>query len=142
MANLDEVAGRPIVTKIKGKEYKLSLLNIDDLADFEKMVKQERLENAIESLKKAGASPETIGAAFGNISTRELSGTELKAAMSSMSGTRYLFWCALKGNQDVKLSQMGDLIDLDNLEEMIKIIEVLGGEAARKAKNLRKGKAK
>lgn len=42
MAELNKVAARPAVVTIKGKEYKLSVLTIDDLADFEKKVSRKR----------------------------------------------------------------------------------------------------
>ena len=36
MPNLSNVAARPAMATIKGKEYKLSVLSINDFADFEK----------------------------------------------------------------------------------------------------------
>jgi len=77
-----------------------------------------------------------------NMSSKELTPGEIQVAMGTMNGTRYLLWCALKQNHDVKLEKMGDLVDLDNIDEMNKIIEDLGGEAARKAKNLARRKAR
>lgn len=141
MTDLASVAARPAMATIKGKEYKLSVLSIDDLADFEKRVKQERLRDAIKGLREAGVEPDTVAKTAENMVEKELSAKELQKAMSTISGTRYLLWCALKRNHDVKLEKMGDLVDLDNLDEMTEIVANLGGEAAKKAKNLRTGKA-
>jgi len=142
LPELHKVAGRPTMADIKGKEYKLSVLTIDDLADFEKRVKRERLQNAIKSLQEAGVDPEAISKTAESMSSKELNPGEIQVAMSTVSGTRYLLFCALKRNHDVKLENMGELVDLDNIDEMNKIIEDLGGEAAKKAKNLVKRKAR
>jgi hypothetical protein len=142
MAELNRVAGRPTTATIKGKEYKLSVLTIDDLADFEKRVKDERLEKAIGSLQKAKVDPETIAKAAENMLNKELTIEQLQEAMGTVSGTRYLLWCALKQNHDVKLENMGDLVDLDNIDDVTGIIQNLGGKAAEKAKNSRRGRMK
>ena len=142
MANLSNVAARPAMVNIKGKEYKLSVLSINDFADFEKMVRQERLQKTVKSLQEAGVDGKATAEAAQNIMTKELPFTELQLAMNSVTGIRYLLWCAMKENHNIKLEEVGDLVDLNNLPEIVEVIDNLGGEAAEKAKNLAKRKAR
>ena len=142
MNQLDKVAGRPAMVNIKGKEYKLSILSINDFADFEKMVRQERLQKTVNSLQEAGVDAKAIAEAAQSIMAKELPFAELQLMMNSVTGVRYLLWCAMKQNHNIKLEEVGEVVDLNNLPEIIEVIDSLGGEAAEKAKNLVKRKAK
>ena len=140
MSELAPIAGTARMVKIKDKEYKVSPLTIDDLAEFEVVVRTVRNKALLESLKGSDLEESLLAEAIGAAAARPVTLKDIDKNMGSMIGVRFLLWCALKKNHpEVKLDEMGRLIDLDNFEEAAGIVAELGGKATKKAKNAKRG---
>jgi len=143
MSELAPVAGKSRKVTIRGKEYTVFPLDIDDLAEFETIVRMERNRGLLKSLKDSGLQNELITEAIGATAAKPVSLGDIEKNMGSMMGVRFLLWCALrKSHPEVKLEEMGKLIDLDNLGEATEIVADLGGKAVKKGKNVKGGKKK
>ena len=141
MTTLPDMAGTPRTVEIRGKEYKVSPLTIDDLAEFETIVRMERNKALLGSLKGSELDNDVIAEAIGAAAARPVSLKDIDNNMGSMMGVRFLLWCALRKNHpEVKLNEMGKLIDLDNFGEAASIVSGLGGKAVKKGKNVTGGK--
>ena len=145
MSELAPIAGIDRKVKIKGKEYIVSSLTIDDLAEFEDVVKTERNEvlfKSLKNLKDSELSEDALSAIIAQAS-KPISMDDVQQAMNTMTGVRFLLWCALRKNEpELKLEKMGELITLDNFEDVSKIVSELGGEAVKKTKKNIKGELK
>jgi len=136
--SLAEVAGKGLTIAIKEKEYEITVLTVDDLAEFEKYIKSERLRIFLNVAKDLDSKTkaETIAA----ISSEHLPVEELAKEMNSMTGTRFFLWRALvKKQPKLKLEEMGKLVDLDNFREVSTIVQSIGGKTI---KNVQRGEAK
>lgn len=143
MTTLPDMAGTPRTVEIRGKEYKVSPLTIDDLAEFETVVRKERNKALLESLESSKLQDSVITEAIGVTASRPVSLADIDKHMGSMMGVRFLLWCSLKKNHpELKLEEMGQLIDLDNFEDAAKIVSELGGKATKERKNARRGPRK
>lgn len=143
MTTLPDMAGTPKTVKIKGKEYKVSPLTIDDLAEFELVVREERNRALLRALEGSDLEESLLAEAIGSAAAKPVTLKDIDKNMGSMIGVRFLLWCALKKNQsELKLTEMGKLIDMDNFEEAAGIVAELGGKATKKAKNARRGPKK
>ncbi len=143
MSELSPIAGKSRQVTISGKEYTVSPLDIDDLAEFETIVRMARNEALLRSLKGSELENDVITEAIGVAAAKPVSLKDIDDNMSSMMGVRFLLWCALRKNHpEVKLNEMGKLINLDNLEEATGIVSGLGGKAVKKGKNVTRGKKK
>ncbi len=142
MTTLPDMAGTPRLAKIGGKEYKVSPLTIDDLAEFETIVRVERNRALLIALKGSELTNDVIAEAIGAAAAKPVSLAEIDKNMGSMMGVRYLLWSALKKNHpEVKLEEMGKLITLENFDEASGIVADLGGKAT-KGKNAGRGAKK
>jgi len=143
MSELAPIAGTNRKVKIGGKEYIVSSLTIDDLAEFEEVVKRERNEilfKSIKDIKNSGLSSEDMLSTVIAQASKPISIDDVQAAMNSMVGVRFLLWCALRKNQpELKLEEMGELITLDNFEDASKVVSELGGKAVKETKKNIKG---
>lgn len=143
MSELAPIAGTARMVEIKGKEYRVSPLTIDDLAEFEVVVRSVRNKALLRSLEGSDLEDSLLAEAIGAAAARPVSLRDIDKNMGSMIGVRFLLWCALKKNHpELKLETMGLLIDLDNFEEAAGIVSELGGKAAKKAKNAKRGLTK
>ena len=136
--DLAGIAGKGMSVNIKGKDYELSVLTIDDLAEFQKYVKTERLRAFLNVAKEL--EPKTKVDAIAAIIAQQLTVEQMTEEMRGMDGTRYFLWRSLLVKQPkIKLDQMGQLVDLDNFEEVATIVQSIGGKAVEK--NVPGGKA-
>lgn len=143
MTTLPDIVGAPRIVEIRGKEYKVSPLTIDDLAEFETIVRKERNKALLESLEESKLRDSVITEAIGATASMPVSLADIDKHMGSMMGVRFLLWCSLKKNHpELKLKEMGKLIDLDNFEDAAKIVSGLGGKAVKEAKNVKRGPKK
>jgi len=141
MSELSPIAGKSRQVTISGKEYTVLPLTIDDLAEFETIVRMERNKALLGSLKGSELGIDVIAEAIGAAAARPVSLKDIDNNMGSMMGVRFLLWCALRKNHpEVKLNEMGKLIDLDNFGEAASIVSGLGGKAVKKGKNVTRGK--
>lgn len=140
MTTLPDMAGTSRTVEIGGNEYKVSPLDIDDLAEFETVIRMERNKALLRSLKDSKLENDIVTEAIAAAAAKPVSLSDIDDNMSSMMGVRFLLWCALKRNHpEIKLEEMGKLIDLDNFQEAAEIVGKLGGEAAKKRKNVSRG---
>ncbi len=142
MSELAPIAGKSKQVTISGKEYTVSPLTIDDLAEFELFVKSERNKTISESLKQAGIKEELIAQKIVESSAKPIGIDEIDGAMRTISGVRYLLWFGLKKHHpELKLDKMGGLVTLANFEEASAIVAEMGGKAVeKKGKNVKGGK--
>lgn len=120
--NLADVAGVPRTVIIKDKEYIVSQLTIDDMAEFENYIKGERIKTLISATR--GLDPlmqkELIKEAMSESTDSEL---------QTMKGVRFLLWRMLKNNKGIPpLEKMGELVMMDNLPEVMGIVQEGGLE--------------
>ena len=143
MTELAPIAGTARMVKIRDKEYKVSPLTIDDLAEFEVIVRSVRNKALLRSLEGSDLEDSLLAEAIGAAAARPVTLKDIDKNMGSMIGVRFLLWCALKKNHpEMRLETMGELIDLDNFEEAAGIVAELGGKATKKAKNAKRGPTK
>lgn len=139
MTTLPDMAGTPRTVKIGEKDYNVSPITIDDLAEFETEVRKLRSESIKAMLKETGLPDDVIAQKLVESASKSISIDDIQEAMTSMQGTRYLLWCALRKHQpELKLEKMGNLITLDNFDEATEILGKLGGKAVETAKNARR----
>ena len=140
---LSPIAGTDRKVKIGGKEYIISSLTIDDLAEFENVIKAERNESLFKSLRdlKDSGLPENVLTETIAQASKPIPMDDVQQAMNSMSGVRFLLWCALRKNQPgLKLKEMGKLITLKKTGPGSKIVSEIGGKAVKETKkNIRGG---
>lgn len=59
----------------------------------------------------------------------QFEGMDIEKALMTMRGTRYVLWLVLrKANPDLKLEDVGNLIDMQNMEKVREILMKLGEE--------------
>ncbi len=139
MTTLPDMAGTPRTVEIRGKEYKVSPLDINDLAEFDTVVMKQRNKALLESLKDAELDNKVIAEAIGATAAKPVSLSEINENMGSMTGVRFLLWCVLRKNQpNLKLEDMGNIVNLDNFGDAQEIVMDLGGKATKERKNARR----
>jgi len=57
-------------------------------------------------------------------------GQNINQAMTTMKGTRFLLFCALRKNQQITEKEVGNLIDISNIGKIQEITQSIGGESA------------
>ena len=130
--SLADAAGKGLTINIKGKEYELSILTIDDLAEFEKYIKSERLGMFLKIGKDLDSK--SRAEAIAAVTSEHLTTKDLAEEMQSMTGTRFFLWRALLHKQPkFKLEEMGKLVDLDNLNEVSTMVQDIGGKTVKNA---------
>ena len=130
---LDNTVGKGLSVSLKGKEHKLEVLDIDDLAEFESHIKSQKLKQFLEAAKDM--PPEAREGMIGKILDKGLTGEEMTREMTSMSGVRFLLWRSMrKSDPDLRLEEMGGLIDLENFGEVADILKKMGGTLPKKVK--------
>ena len=140
MSSLPDMAATPRKVTLKGKEYMVTALTIDDLADFEVEVKSQRGVAVREALKDADLPPEVVGAEIAKAASKPISLDDIGEFMSSMSGVRSMLFNALQRHQPkLKIEDMGKLVTLDNFDEATKIVEGLGGKAVKEKRKKAEG---
>ena len=142
MSELAPMVGKFKKVTLNGKEYTISYLDIDGLADYELYFKNERNKTISDSLRGAGISDELIAQKIVESSAKPLTPEDIQAGMKTMSGVRYMLWYGLKKHHsNFKLDKMGGLVTLDNFQEAMDIVNEMGGKAVKtKGKNVTRGK--
>ena len=123
--SLGDTVGTDITAILKGKEYKFSRLDLDDMAEFEEYIRRNRLRQYHDIFADADAS--NRAKMVMEILNTPLSTLDLIAEVDTMSGSRFMLWRSLqKNHREIELSNMGDLIDIDNLKEVRPILIKIG----------------
>lgn len=119
--NLEDISKSGITFSIKEKEYKLGVLTIRDLADFRQYIKGKKIKLIQETVKEPKERIELISKVLDSPidETRE---------MGTMDGVCFLLWKALqKGQKELTLEDVDNLIDLENIGEISEVLMKLGG---------------
>jgi len=118
---LEDITGSGLPITIKGKEYKLGIFNMRDLADFRQYIKGQRIkiiQGTIESMEEKLI---LINSIFVNDVNET---TELK----SVDGVCFMLWkCLQKHQPEITLQDIDNMVDLDNVAEISKVLMNVGG---------------
>ena len=127
-AELSKLTAQPTEIEIRGKTFKVSPLTIDDLAALEQWVRQERLVTFMRASKQVSIDPATYSRTMIGLTSMPISADEVSAETSTIRGTRFILWRMLQRHQpQIKLERLGDLVDVNNLDEISAIISAIGG---------------
>ncbi len=129
---LENITASGIPITIKGKEYKLGVYGVKDLADFRQYIKGRRIQILQETITDSAERMELIDhVAESNIN-------EMKE-LSNMDGVRFMLWRSLRKHQpEITLEESDELIDLNNMVEISNIIKNMGGEVKNPPKRAKK----
>lgn len=119
---LENITGSGMPVTIKGKEYKLGIFNMRDLADFRQYIKGQRIKMIQEVIVDSAERIELVNKIIeGNVNeTKELSTTD---------GVCFMLWKSLQKYQpEITLKDADELIDLDNVNEISNVIMKIGGQ--------------
>ena len=129
---LENIIGSGIPITIKGKEYKLGIFGMRDLADFRQYIKGQRIKIIQESIAD---SVERI-AIIDNILDGNVNETK---ELSTMDGVCFMLWKSLQKYQpEMTLKDADKLIDLDNIAEISNVVMKIGGQVKNPPKRARK----
>ena len=120
---LENIAGAGIPMTIKGKEYKLGIFGMRDLADFRQYIKGQRIKVLQDNITDTAERIKLINNVLeGNVNeTKEL---------SNMDGVCFMLWKSLQKYQpEMTLEDADKLVDLDNIAEISNAIIKIGGQA-------------
>ena len=125
---LENITSSGIPIKIKGKEYKLGIFGMRDLADFRQYVKGQRIKLIQDTINNADERIKIIsGLLDGDVN-------EMKE-MSTMDGVCFMLWKSLQKYQpDITLADTDKLVDLDNIKEISTAITQIGGQVKNSPK--------
>jgi len=129
---LEDITGSGIPITIKGKEYKLGIFNMRDLADFKQYVKGQRIKIIQEVVVDKAERIESMNAIMdSNINeTKEL---------STMDGVCFMLWKSLQKYQpEITLTDIDKIIDLDNYNEIFNTLTKIGGQVKNSPKGAKK----
>ena len=119
---LENITASGIPITIKGKEYKLGIFGMRDLADFRQYIKGQRIKIIQETIAD---NTERI-AIIDNILDGNVNETK---ELSTIDGVCFMLWKSLQKYQpEMTLKDMDELIDLDNYSEIFNIVMSVGGK--------------
>ena len=119
---LENITASGIPITIKGKEYKLGIFGMRDLADFRQYIKGQRIKIIQDVVIDKVERIESINTIMdGNVNeTKEL---------STMDGVCFMLWRSLQKYQpEMTLKDADELIDLNNIAEISNVIMKIGGQ--------------
>jgi len=127
---LEDITQSPLEIELKGKTYKLGPIGFIDFGDFAQYIKGQKLR-LVDYIK----DKELQLTMTEKIMNQPL---DLDKEYGTMNGICYMAWKAIQKYQpEVTLSDMNQIIDLDNFEKISIILGNLGGtikNPTRKAK--------
>ena len=129
---LENVVGSGIAIDIKGKEYKLGIFNMRDLADFRQYIKGQQIKVVQGNVENSAERIELIN----NILQSDINETK---ELSTMDGISFMLYKSLQKYQpDITLKEVDKLIDLDNIAEISAAITKIGGQVKNPPKGAKK----
>lgn len=139
---IEDVGAGTMPFIIKEKKYLLSPIAMGDLADFAQYVKSRRVEviqdvkkRKIQKAKKEQSNLNLLAIELNNINKEMLemelavmeSIVDMDREMLTFDGTRYLLWKSLSIKQpELDFEDVDKMIDMDNIEEIVKVLLKLG----------------
>ena len=129
---LENITGSGIPITIKGKEYKLGIFNLRDLADFKQYLKGQRIKIIQDNVADKIERIESIN----TIMDGEINETK---ELSTMDGVCFMLWKSLQKYQpEITLADIDELIDLDNYDEIFTTLMKIGGTVKNSPKRAKK----
>jgi predicted transcriptional regulator len=163
---LENITGSGIPITIKGKEYKLGIFGMRDLADFRQYIKGQRvkiiqdviqyddeemrkkeIEMIQDTIKDKIERAKLINGILTNFETDRMkiindilaSDVKEQKELSTIDGVCFMLWKSLQKYQpEMTLKDMDELIDLDNYSEIFNILMNVGGKAKNPRKRAKK----
>ena len=168
---LEDITGSGISVTIKGKEYKLGIFNMRDLAEFRQYIKGQRIkiiQNAIqydnEEMRKKeieiihegtpGNDTESkakrlrlVTNIIGNYESDRMKimdnilGGDINETkeLQTMDGVCFMLWKSLQKYQpEITLTDVDNMIDLDNISEISNVLMNIGGKVKNSQKRAKK----
>ena len=125
---LENITGSGVPITIKGKEYKLGIFGMRDLADFRQYIKGQRVRIIRDIVTDMAERIETENAIMdGKID-------EMKE-LSTMDGVCFMLWKSLQKYQpEMTLKDSDKLIDLNNIAEITNTLTQIGGQVKNSPK--------
>jgi len=119
---LEDITGSGIEVTIKGKEYKLGIFGMRDLADFRQYVKGQR----VKIIQATIVSMEDKLILINSILDSNVNETK---ELQTMDGVTFMLWRSLQKYQpELTLADVDDMIDLDNISEISNVLMNIGGK--------------
>ena len=129
---LENITGSGISVTIKGKDYKLGIFGMRDLADFRQYIKGQRIRIIQESITDDVEKIEIIN----NILDSNVNETK---ELQTMDGVCFMLWRSLQKYQpELTLQDVDNMIDLDNISEISNVLMNIGGKVKNSQKRAKK----
>ena len=129
---LENITGSGIPVTIKGKDYKLGIFNMRDLADFTQYIKGNRIKLVQKTVENMEEKLILINSIFVNEVDETI---ELK----SFDGVCFMLWkCLQKYQTEMTLEDVDKIVDLDNVAEISTILLNVGGTIKNSQKRAKK----
>ena len=129
---LENITGSGIEVTIKGKEYKLGIFGMRDLADFRQYIKGQR----VKIIQATIVSMEEKLILINSILDSNVNETK---ELQTMDGVTFMLWRSLKKYQpELTLADVDDMIDLDNISEISNVLMNIGGKVKNSQKRAKK----
>jgi len=117
--NLDGFIRKRKTLKLGGREFCFSELSLADLARFQSWYAEKRQKRLLQQAKALGIPAERLAEQL----NRPASESEMLDEMASFEGLGYLAYLSLKyAHPEVTLDEAMQIVTIDNLEEISKII--------------------
>ena len=119
---LENITGSGIEVTIKGKEYKLGIFSMRDLADFRQYVKGQR----VKIIQATIVSMEEKLILINSVLDSNVNETK---ELQTMDGVCFMLWKSLQKYQpEITLTDVDNMIDLDNISEISNVLMNIGGK--------------
>ena len=129
---LEDITGSGISVTIKGKEYKLGIFGMRDLAEFRQYVKGQR----VKIIQATIVSMEEKLILINSVLDSNVDETK---ELQTMDGVTFMLWRSLQKYQpEITLADVDDMIDLDNISEISNVLMNIGGKVKNSQKSVKK----
>jgi len=129
---LENITGSGIEVTIKGKEYKLGIFSMRDLADFRQYVKGQR----VKIIQATIVSMEEKLILINSVLDSNVNETK---ELQTMDGVTFMLWRSLQKYQpEITLTDVDNMIDLDNISEISNVLMNIGGKVKNSQKRAKK----
>lgn len=126
MSNLSKIIKKEKTINLGGRDYTLTLVNLNILADFQEYFIKQRISENVEHYKQIESvlDDEQKKDYREMLLRRDIPMSELDKASTSLAGARYLFWrCLNKHHPEISLTEAGALVTLGNLADIQSVIQ-------------------
>ena len=129
---LEDITGSGISVTIKGKDYKLGIFSMRDLADFRQYIKGQR----VKIIQATIVSMEEKLILINSVLDSNVNETK---ELQTMDGVCFMLWRSLQKYQpELTLQDVDNMIDLDNISEISNVLMNIGGKVKNSQKRAKK----